>query len=95
MYLWQKQAQTATFLALRLPPGVTPTKPVSPPPIWMMPWNRESTNCLPSLPGCEGKLMKNDSKDAGKKSLPIVTPSQAITNLDNFVVRMVMGLRPL
>lgn len=45
--------------------------------------------------GCEGRLMKNDSRDAGKKSLPIVTPSQAITNLDNFAVRIVMGLRPL
>jgi hypothetical protein len=44
--------------------------------------------------GCGGRLMRNEAKAAGKKSLPIMTQSQAITNLDNWAVRMVIGPRP-
>jgi hypothetical protein len=44
--------------------------------------------------GCEGRLMRNEAKGAEKKSLLIMTPSQAVTNLDNLAVRMVIGLRP-
>jgi hypothetical protein len=44
--------------------------------------------------GAKGDSRGMKQKAAGKKSLLIVTPSQAITNLDNLAVRMVIGLRP-
>ncbi len=60
-----------------------------------MPWNREKHKLSGLADGCEGRLMRNEAEDAREKSLLIMTPSQAITNLDNLAVRMVIGLRPL
>jgi hypothetical protein len=39
--------------------------------------------------------MRNEARRLGKKSSLIMTPSQAIMNLDNLVVLMVIELRPL
>jgi hypothetical protein len=40
----------------------------------------------------DSRGMKQEA--AGKKSLLIMTPRQAITNLDNLALRMVIGPRP-
>jgi hypothetical protein len=48
-----KASTNGNFQALPLPPGTMPTKP-APPPIWMVPWNRESTNCMLSRMVAEG-----------------------------------------
>jgi hypothetical protein len=83
------------FQALLLPPPAMPTKPVSPSTdLDRCHWNRESTNCMPSPMVAKGDSRGMKQKAAGKKSLPNMTPRQAITNLDNLAVRMVIGPRP-
>jgi hypothetical protein len=57
--------------------------------------NREKHKLSALADSWEGRPIRNEAEDAGEKSLLTMTPSQAITNLDNLAVRMVMGLRPL
>ena len=82
------------FQALPLPPGTMPTKPVSPSTDLDGAMESGKHKLYALADGCEGRLMRNEAKAAGKKSLLIMTPSQAITNLDNLAVRIVIGPRP-
>jgi hypothetical protein len=86
VYLWQKQAQTATGTPVAARGNADQTSLPLHRFGW---WNGESTNRMPSPMVAKGDSRGMKQKAAGKKSLLIVTPSQAITNLDNLAVRMV------